>query len=143
MPGKKTSLKSKAVKKKNKRSREKYPALKPELNLRSRFELIDYDYVDKLNDEEKAWLNKFTNEYTNASLDRKNLKNNFHNTEELKKDCYDRNNARNRDVLTRAKASGNNVYLDDIKEKDIKVKNYLGEETDNLNDTSTNRKKNT
>lgn len=108
---------------KNKRARTKYPALKPELNLKSRYELIDYDYIDKLSDSNKAWLNKFTEEYVNASLDSENLENNFHSTTELKKDCYRRNNARNRDILTRAKASGTFVSTDELLEtkKVIKV----------------------
>lgn len=100
--------------KKNKRQRTKYPALKPELNLRTRYELIDYDYINALSEKDKKWLNDFTEEYVNASLDSKNLENNFHNTNELKKDCYSRNNARNRDILTRAKASGSYVSLDEI-----------------------------
>ena len=74
--------------KKNKRQRTKYPALKPELNLRTRYELIDYDYISLLSEEDKKWLNDFTEEYVNASLDSKNLENNLHNTDELKKDCY-------------------------------------------------------
>lgn len=101
--------------KNNKRQRAKYPALRPELNLKTRYELLDYDYIDKLDDLEKKWLNDFTEEYINASLDSKNPHNNFHNTEELKKDCYRRNNARNRDILTRAKASGTFVSIDEMR----------------------------
>lgn len=101
--------------KKNKRQKAKYPALRPELNLKTRYELLDYDYLDQLTDEEKKWLNDFTEEYVNASLDSQNLENNFHNTDELKKDCYRRNNARNRDILTRAKASGSFVSIDEMR----------------------------
>jgi hypothetical protein len=99
---------------KSKRAKEKYPALKPELNLKTRYELIDYDYIGRLTEEEKQWLNKFTEEYVNASLDSENVENNFHNTQELKRDCYRRNNARNRDILTRAKASGSYVSTDEL-----------------------------
>lgn len=99
---------------KGKRARTKYPALKPELNLKTRYELIDYDYINKLSEEDKKWLNKFTEEYVNASLNAENLTENFHNTKELKKDCYRRNNARNRDILTRAKASGNYISTDEL-----------------------------
>ena len=99
---------------KSKRARTKYPALKPELNLKTRYDLIDYDYINRLNEEEKQWLNKFTEEYVNASLDSQNIENNFHNTQELKRDCYRRNNARNRDILTRAKASGSYVSTDEL-----------------------------
>lgn len=59
-------------------------------------------------------MNKFTEEYVNASLDSENLDKNFHNTDQLKKDCYRRNNARNRDILTRAKASGNHISTDEL-----------------------------
>jgi hypothetical protein len=123
---------------KSKRARTKYPALKPELNLKSRYELIDYDYVDKLSESDKAWLNKFTEEYVNASLDSENLENNFHSTDELKKDCYRRNNARNRDILTRAKASGTFVSTDELLEtkKSIKIELDLFKEiSDNFENT--------
>lgn len=108
---------------KSKRSTTKYPALKPELNLKTRYELIDYDYVNRLSEQEKEWLNKFTEEYTNASLDSKDLHKNLHNTEALKKDCYSRNNARNRDILTRAKASGTHISVDEMRlnKKSIKI----------------------
>lgn len=108
---------------KNKRAKTKYPALKPELNLKTRYELIDYDYIDKLSETDKEWLNKFTEEYVNANLDRHDLSKNFHNNIELKKDCDRRNNARNRDILTRAKASGNHVSTDEIllNKKSLKI----------------------
>lgn len=101
-------------KKINKRSREKYPNLRPELQLKTRFDLYDQDYTHKLNDEEKAFLNKFNSEWANASLDTENLENNLHNTKELKKDCQDRNNARNRCILTRERATGFIKYLEDL-----------------------------
>ncbi len=94
-----------AKKKKNKRNSTKYPALEPKLNLKTRQELIDYDYVSKLNEEEKAWLNKFTEEYVITNLDRVNLDNNIHNTKKLKQDCDRRNNQRKQDAYTLSKVS--------------------------------------
>jgi hypothetical protein len=123
-------------KKRNRRSSVPYPALQPELNLRSRWELIDYDYIDKLSPEEKAWLNKFTAEYVNADFDRKNVKNNLHNKKEWIQETDARNYLRKTDALTRAKASGENVYLEDIKENDEEVKDYLGEIRDEFNNTN-------
>lgn len=120
---------------KGKRAKAKYPALKPELNLKSRYELIDYDYVNKLSEKDKQWLNKFTEEYTNASLDSKDLNKNLHNSEELKKDCYRRNNARNRDILTKLKASGSCVSYEDFIEHD-KLFDNVNECLDDLKDTS-------
>ena len=51
-----------------------------------------------------AWLNKFTEEYVNASLNTKKPRSNLHRNKKLRIDCYNRNNSRNRDVLTRGKA---------------------------------------
>lgn len=99
-------------KKNNRRSRAKYPALDPLLNLKTRIDLIDYDYVNKLDEKNKAWLNDFTEEYTNANLKHKGKK--FHRNKSLKKDCYDRNNARNRDILTKLKAAGQIEYLEEL-----------------------------
>ena len=112
---KKTKTKSYIQKPKNRRNLAKYPALDPSLNLKSRTELLDYDYLHKLSDKELEWLNKFTEEYVHANLDTERPRKNLHNTKAMRKDCYDRNNARNRDVLVRQKAQNKNIYLDDIK----------------------------
>ena len=105
-------------KKQTKRSKAKYPGLKPELNLKTRHELIaDYDYLKKLNNKELEWLNKFTKEYVNAEIDNRKPRKNLHRTKALKKDCYDRNNARNRCIYTRSKASWNLKFFEDISEK--------------------------
>jgi hypothetical protein len=99
-------------KKTTRRSKEKYPALVPHLNLRTRFEEIDYDYVDKLTDEEKEWLNRFTAEYTNADFRHKNK---IHKKKKDELQAYKRNNDRNADILTRAKASGKIYGLEVIR----------------------------
>lgn len=113
----KTKTTSYTQKPKNRRNLAKYPALDPGLNLKSRTELLDYDYLHKLSEEELAWLNKFTEEYVHANLNTEKPKSNLHRTKSMRKDCYDRNNARNRDVLTKQKAQNKTVYLDDIKQK--------------------------
>jgi hypothetical protein len=102
-------------KKKSLRSQTKYPNLDPKLNLRTRQELIYVDYLNKLNDSEKAWLNKFNGEFVNASFDPKPKKN-LHKKKAGRKDCYDRNNSRNRCVLTQQKAQGHNDYLEEHQE---------------------------
>lgn len=53
---------------------------------------------------------KFTEEYVNASFGKKPL----HRTKKLRKSVYDRNNARNRDVLTRAKAQEKVTTMEEI-----------------------------
>ena len=52
----------------------------------------------------------------------------MHNTKSLKKDCDDRNNSRNRCILTQQKASGRLIDYEKIQEKDISV----GSPEDNL-----------
>lgn len=92
-------------KKQNRRNQQENPDLDPRFNLKSRLDLLDQDYLNKLSPKELKWLNQFNREYVNASLNQDNPKKNLHKNKKLRKDCYDRNNARNRDVLTRAKAS--------------------------------------
>lgn len=55
-------------KKRTRRSQSKYPALDPKLNLKTRQELLDIDYLDQLSDKDKQWLNDFTNEYVHADF---------------------------------------------------------------------------
>lgn len=99
-----------------KRDSKKYPALDPSVNLKTRTDQIDYDYINKLSEKEKAWLNKFTNEWINDVVDRKNPRKNVYAKSRKKiKECDDRNNARNRCILTKQKASGGLKTLDDVR----------------------------
>lgn len=101
------------AKKQNRRAKEKYPALKQNLNLKTRYELVDYDYIDQLSDKEKDWLNRFTEEYTHAKFDHDGSRIQRKKKHEI--ESYNRNNSRNRDILTRAKAMGKACGLDMIK----------------------------
>lgn len=112
-------------KRKTKRSSTPYPNLKPELNLKIRQHLIECDYIHKLNDEEKAFLDKFNNETINASFNTKNPRKNLHKTKEQRKRCYDANNARNRDAYSRAQAGGKCLYLDDVITSEEELHNRL------------------
>lgn len=55
-------------KKPTRRSKSDYPALDPRLNLKTRSDLLDYDYIDKLSEKDKQWLNDFNTEYVNADF---------------------------------------------------------------------------
>jgi len=116
-------------KKTNQRSLTKQANLKPHLNLRTRQDLIDYDYLHKLNEKELEWLNKFTEEEINASFS-KNNKKNFNKTDEEKRKCYNRNNARNRCILTKQKAAQRLKQLEDIKEKTKNPENQMNAKID-------------
>jgi hypothetical protein len=109
----------------NKRELTKFSALNPGVNLKTRTDLLDFDYLHKLTYEELEWLNKFTSEYVHDTLDREDLSNNLHNTPALKKDCGDRNNARNRDILTRKKAMNDDSTLEDAMGKTIEDDNII------------------
>lgn len=177
--------------KKTRRSAARYPALDPHLNLKTRFEELDFDYVDKLPDtwvdpktgkkwNPKQFLNDFANEHIHADfksnekrIHRKKkvenprnkdlkellktltgnikdmitlLKNSNVQTktklkvkkslnqtktkikkqilEDLsfiedyyKKEAEDKNNSRNRCILTRLKAQGKAIGIDDLSEQ--------------------------
>lgn len=99
----KRGKKAKAPQWNNKRAKQKYPALDKNYNLKIRHELFDQDYIHLLNEEEKKFLNKFNSEFFNASVDKKEP---LHSTDELRKDVYDRNNSRNRDIYAISIATG-------------------------------------
>lgn len=102
--------------KKPKRNRSKNPNLIPGYNSRIRQEYIDMDYLDKLNDEELAWLNKFMGEYNNGSviLDegrQLDQSKNLHQNPKHKKELFDKNNAQNRDMFGLVKSKVANTKL--------------------------------
>ena len=78
-----------------------------------RQEYMDYDYVDKLSDEEKQWLADFTAEYYNASVGRQKDEgkdNRFAKSKEDVKDSQHRNNLRNNDTYGKARAHNDLIY---------------------------------
>lgn len=105
--------------------------MKPELNLKSRYEEIEdiASYADQLTKEEKAWLNQFSQEYICANFN--HGKKPLHDTKELKKSCYDRNNARNRCQLTRKKASGELQSIEELRHQESKLVEKTVDNTDN------------
>lgn len=130
-PSKRTSRETmKKRKKLTRRGSTKHPNLKPELNLKTRYELIDYDYLNDLTEKEKDYLDKFTKEYVSASFDTDNPNKNLHKTKKLRNQVYGQNNSRNRCVWTKAKASGQNLYLEEMK----KGYSSLNDETFDLDD---------
>jgi hypothetical protein len=95
------------------RAQAKFPALEKKYNLPSRQELLDFDYLHKLNDKQKEWLNKFVSEEINADFRHSKPLN---KTKKQRKACYDRNNSRNRDLLTKNKMIGNVEDIQTVKE---------------------------
>ncbi len=91
--------------------------------------MADLDYVAKLNAEEKAWMNKFMGEYVGAKLKKKDS-GNLHNSKELKKSCYDRNNSRNRDIYARSKARDGLTDIEELKKKQLESEILLDSNDD-------------
>lgn len=72
-----------------------------------------------MSEKDKDWLNKFTEEYVNANLDRKDLNQNIHTKIEQKQDIDKRNNVRKEDIYTRSKAGFNLDYIEDLNEETV------------------------
>lgn len=93
-------------------------SLDPFHQTRTRKELLDADYLDKLSEVDLRYYAQFTDEWAGANI-RKNKngqvkKGHLHNTKELAKERYDANNHRNNDVFTVNKA---NHLLQDLHAK--------------------------
>lgn len=84
------------------RSKEKFPALNFRRQVKTRLDQLETDYLDKLNDEEKAWLNAFLEETVITNFQHKGRK--FYKSKKAKREFYSSNNARNRCQFTKAKA---------------------------------------
>ena len=117
-----------AKKKKKKVSRKakaKNSSLEPKYTLKSRLELLDFDYLDKLSEKDLEFLNKFASEEIHASFSDNN-KENLNKTAAEKQEIYRRNNSRNADVLTRKKTRKQLLYVSD---KDMERIDYNPEDT--------------
>lgn len=76
------------------------------------------DYLKKLSDEELRFLNQFMGEYVSGAFKKNDSGEyssvNFHKTAEERRECYTRNNTRNRCGLTVSNATGKTYRCDDI-----------------------------
>lgn len=93
-------------------------SLNPAKVTKVRKDLVEVDYLRKLNNEDKRWLAQFTDEYTAGSVQkdkRGKVKSGYlHNTKALAKDCYDSNNRRNNDVHGVTRANGLLYDIDQV-----------------------------
>lgn len=112
--------KRKTKKKTSERSKQKHPNLKKQYNTKMRQDLLDQDYIHKLSDEEKEWLDRFNKEYVNASFEKtgdRHSKNNLHKGDKKRKEIYKENNKRRNCVYNIAKATKTLGSLDDMLNK--------------------------
>jgi hypothetical protein len=105
------------VAKKKKKKRGRWDNLKKSKNLKLRQDYMDTHFLNGVKSvtgkgegiraftpEEKDWYNEFYGEYYNASVNHDSYDDQLHNDQDLVRDCYDRNNARNRCLLNKGKA---------------------------------------
>lgn len=113
----------------DRRSKNKYPALNPNYNLKTRTDeisdILEYaknipdDLIDKRTGKPvKEWLNSFVEEHVNANFNHKGIK--LMKSDEEKRERYRANNYRNKDIYTREKAQGKLNYIEDIKSESSK-----------------------
>jgi hypothetical protein len=78
------------------------------------------EYLKKLNDAELKYLNQFMAEYVSGAFKKTEegdySSDNMHKTIEERRECYSRNNSRNRCGLTISNATGQTLRCDDINE---------------------------
>lgn len=74
------------------------------MNPKTRWELIDQDYINKLSEEEKQWLSNFNEEYISGNFNHKGKR--LHRKKKERLECYGRNNSRNRDMFTLLRTVG-------------------------------------
>ena len=124
-PKKSTARKRAKAKARKSKSRDRglNPGLKKGKFSRIKQEYFDQDYIDQLNDKEKAWLSKFNDEWLGANT--KDAK--FHKSKKAKKRCNDQNNARNRDIYSQARALGRLQYAGDTTLKEENTAEYEDE----------------
>lgn len=132
--------------KKTQRNQNKYPGLDPNFNLKIRRELIDQDYIHKLNEAEKDWLNRFNEEYVSANFTHEGKRIHPKKTRTKKvrttgekrkidiyrKDCEDKNNARNRDSFSITKSNHTLKGQSNIKSTLETDRKYDSNETEDM-----------
>lgn len=85
--------------------------------VKNRRALVDQDYTHKLSKSDLKFLEKFNEEYIGASFSKENgeySSKNLHKTQELRRDSYNRNNRRNRCILTKAETDSTVVDIQEI-----------------------------
>lgn len=80
----------------------KYPGITARVNGKFRRQNIDFDYLDKLNHNQKEWLSNFMEEYQSGNFKHKGKR--LFKGKKRALECYGRNNSRNRDIFNHLKA---------------------------------------
>ncbi len=104
------------ISKKDKRKPTRINSLYKRHNTKVRHELLDADYLKKLDEKTLTWYAQFTDEYIGGSISKNPdgtvEDGHIHNTPELAKKCYDANNWRNSDLYSVTKANNLMTSMD-------------------------------
>jgi hypothetical protein len=100
--------------------RTKYKHLNPNYQPASRRDLVDYDYLEQLSEEELEFLNKFTAE--NISANFKDIPSSKFVSDDLKKKVFKENYRRNADVMAQARSKKG---LDEINPSSVTYDNNI------------------
>jgi hypothetical protein len=120
---------------KKKRDLVKTPGLNKNLFSRVKQEYHDIDYAQHLSKKDQIWLSQFMEEDLGAQLNEVTLKNKYNRkamnkSKKQRKNCFDRNNARQRDIYGLSRAGGKLDHLDqpmlDMLDSTIEDPNYEG-----------------
>lgn len=115
---KSSAKKRTTTKKKTRYSKTKNVGLKKEFFSKIKQEYHDIDYYHTLDDKSKDWLSRFMQEDLGANFTHKGKR--IYRKKKDEKACYDRNNARQRDIYGIAKATGKTVDIDfEIDNEDV------------------------
>lgn len=97
----------------------KYPYLHADLNLKSRYEEIEEisSYVHDLPEEAQAWMNSFVAEYVCADF--RHGGEVVNTTKEDRRECWSKNNNRNRCIYNKEKSYGSLNYIEDMSNSEI------------------------
>ncbi len=69
---------------------------------------VDLDYINKLSIKDKQWMSQFLDEYYNRRISKINP---IHNTDDLRKKCYELSNSAERDVMSSKETSVYDISL--------------------------------
>lgn len=105
-----------------KRDKTKTPGLEKNLFSKIKQEYFDIDYIEKLSESEKLWLSQFMEEYLGANVSKDRMqrvygKDVLHKEDVKRKNCFNMNNARNRDVYSVSRVTGKITFAEDVVEK--------------------------
>lgn len=83
----------------------------------------DFDYLAKLGPKDAAWMAKFIREYLNGNV-KKGDRSALHYKAQLRKDCYNRKNLQNNDLMSILNANGRIDRIDSTTNVEVQRRSF-------------------